>query len=99
MNATLHRSELWAAATVLRLTDNMRVLRAAGDRSILSKFAKHLLRVGEGREGTDGIITLDPNMCFTIPPPPTRDVRLVMERAAYGEITNWVRPVHTQHYT
>lgn len=99
INAILHRSPLWEHCTTIRLVDNMRVLRAIGDRAELADFAAYLLRVGEGTVPHDEscTISLREELCFAIPPPPSPDLRELMAPRSYEQIFNWV--LHTLVHT
>ena len=48
LDAALHQSAVWADFKVLRLTENMRVANAQGDRARLEEFAEFVLSVGNG---------------------------------------------------
>ena len=48
LDAALTRADCWGKFTLFRLSENMRVANAIGDRSELEAFAAWLLRLGEG---------------------------------------------------
>lgn len=81
LDAALTRADCWGKFTIFRLSENMRVANAIGDRSELEAFAAWLLRLGEGAldHDADDSITLEPEMCME-------------EGADLDALVNWVFP-------